>query len=248
MKDVILVAHRAGGLGVFENRLETIKNTLKKKYVDAVEVDVRLTKDGVLVIHHDRGVYINGKRIWIDKLEYSTIKHLGIPTFDEVIKLFLKSDKILNIDVKDEWCIIPLKEIFTKNKFYKKFYLDCFDFDVLLKLQEKLPNGEYFLSLNPKDSFDFNRRFVVRILLLLATLFFSQLIVYFLRKKIMKIKIDGISIYYKFAKKGFIKDLKAFGFKVFVWGTDREFEMEYFLRSGVDGIKTRNISYFEKLI
>lgn len=247
MKKVLLIAHRAGGMGVAENKLETLKATLKKRYIDAVEVDIRVTKDNVLVIHHDRGIYMSGKRVWIDKIEYAKIKHLGVSTFDEVMPLFIHSDVILNIDVKDERCILPLKQAFIKYKFKKKFYLDCFDLNVLLNLQEELPTGEYFLSLTPKDSFDFNRRFVVRILILLSTLFFSQLIVYFLRKKIKKIKIDGISIYYKFAKKSFISDLKAFGFKVFVWGTDREFDIEYFLKSGVDGIKTRNIAYFEKL-
>ena len=243
----MIIAHRGGGKGMYENRLETIKDTLKKNYIDAIEIDLRVTKDTILVIHHDRGVYINGKRVWIDTVNYSDIKHLGIPTFEEIASLFVHSNKILNIDVKDEKCILPLQQFFEKSKFTKKFYLDCYDIDILLKLQVELPTGEYFLSHTRKDSFDLNRRFIVRILLLLTAIFFSQLFVYFLRKKIKKVRIDGISIYYKFASRNLIKDLQSFGFRVFVWGTDREFEIHKFLNSGVDGIKTRNITIFEKI-
>ncbi len=113
----MIIAHRGGGEGVSENRLETIKDTLTKSYVDAVEVDLRLTKDNILVIHHDRGVYINGRRVWIDRMNYADIKYLGIPTFEEVATLFRNSNKILNIDVKDSKSVAPLKKFLTKIKF-----------------------------------------------------------------------------------------------------------------------------------
>lgn len=247
MNKVVVVAHRGGGKGVFENRIETIKSTLQKKHIDAVEVDLRLTKDNVLVIQHDRGVYINGGRVWIDHTDYAVIKHLGVPTLEEVVDLCNSASKSLNIDIKDERCIPALKTFLSTHTLKQPYYLDCFDIKVLLELQETFTGGEYFLSLNPKDSYDFSRRFVTRILLLLTAIFFSQFIVYFLRKKIKKVKIDGISIYYKFASKDFIRDLKAFGFKVFIWGTDREFEIQKFYNEPVDGIKTRNLTFFETL-
>jgi len=247
MKKILVIAHRAGGIGLSENRVTTIKKTLSNNYIDGIEIDLRLTKDNILVVHHDRGVYINGSRIWIDKIEYSKIKHLGLPTFAEVLDLFKDSKKIINIDVKEERCIDPMIEVMKRGYLNHTFYIDCFDIDVLLKLQQQIPKGEYFLSLNPKDTFDFNRRFFLRVLMLLTALLFSQLIVYFLRKKVQKVKINGISIYHKFATKSFIRDLKAFNFKVFVWGTDRELEIQKFILSDVDGIKTSNTSYFKEI-
>ncbi|OGK19780.1 hypothetical protein A3C23_01605 [Candidatus Roizmanbacteria bacterium RIFCSPHIGHO2_02_FULL_37_13b] len=247
MKKILVIAHRAGGKGLSENRIETIKKTLLKDYVDGIEIDIRLTKDNVLVVHHDRGVYINGSRIWIDKVEYSTIKHLGVPTFKEVLNLFNESKKIINIDIKEERCIKPMIEIIKHGHLNNTYFIDCFDVDALLKLQHEIPKGEYFLSLNPKDTFDFNRRFFLRVLMLLMALLFSQFIVYFLRKKVQKVKINGISIYHKFATKTFIRDLKSFNFKVFVWGTDRELEIQKFILSDVDGIKTSNVSYFKEI-
>lgn len=248
MNNVVIVAHRGGQMGLHENRLETIKQVIQKDHVDAVEVDLRITEDGILVIHHDRAVYINGKKVWIDKVHYADIKFLGIPTFEEVLDLFAHSDKTLYIDNKDEKSIIPLKNIIERKKFNKKFYLACFDLNVLLRLQEEVPTGEYLLMLNPKDSFDFNRRFVFRVLLFLMALFFSQLVIYFLRKKTRKVKVSGMSIYYKFASDSFIHDLQSFGFKVFVWGLEKEFETRAFLARKVDGlIIDESLTIFENL-
>lgn len=247
MKKVMFIAHRAGGRGIHENRIETIKNAIKNKNVDAIEIDIRKTKDNILVIHHDRGAYINGKRLWIDKVKYKQIKHLGIPTFDEAFELTQKNNKILNIDVKDEACIIPLRNFFKNKKPKVKIFFDCYNLNVLLRLQEEIPFGEYNLSLNPKDSFDFSRRFIIRVLAILTSIFFSQVIIYILKKRARKMKLNGVSIFYRFARKGFIKDLKTFGFKVYVWGSDRESDIRKVMNLDIDGIKTRDIKIFDKL-
>lgn len=248
MNNVVIVAHRGGQMGLHENRLETIKQALQKDHIDAVEIDLRVTADGILVIHHDRAAYVNGKKLWIDRVNYADIKFLGIPTLEEVLDLFTNSAKTLYIDNKDEKCIIPLKNTIERKKFNKKFYLACFDLNILLRMQEEVPTGEYFLMLNPKDSFDFNRRFVFRVLLFLMAVFFSQLVIYFLRKKTKKVKVSGMSIYYKFASDSFVRDLQTFGFKVFVWGMEKEFETQKFLARKVDGlIIDESLTIFENL-
>ena len=247
MKKTLFIAHRCGGFNVGENRLETIRDILDKKYVDAVEADLRKTKDNVLVLHHDRGVYINGQRQWIDKLQYKDIQFLGIPTLEEVVNLIDGSSKILDIDIKDENVGSELIKFFKKKNYKKKIFFSCFNLGVLLDLQEEIPTGEFFLTLQPKDSYDFSRRFVVKVVLLMTAVFFNKLIIYFLKKRVRRSNIDGVSIAQQFAKKSFIDDLKSFGFKVFVWGTDKEKDIRNLVYSEVDGIKSRNIKIFERL-
>lgn len=247
MKKILFIAHRCGGVDIHENRIETIRNILNDEYIDALEADVRKTSDNVLVLHHDRGVYINGRRVWIDKITYSEIKFLGIPTLEEVFALLANSNKILDIDIKDEDTLPDLVKFFKKNNYQKKIFFSCFNLNVLLKLQEEVPNGEYFLTLHPKDSFDFSRRFVVRVFLLMLAMFFNKFVIYFLKKRIRKSKIDGVSIPHQVVKKNFIDDLRVFGFKVFVWGTDDEATINKLLTTDIDGIKSRNIKLFKKL-
>lgn len=248
MKKTLLIAHRGGGAGIFENKIGRIKETLEEDLVDAIEVDVRKTKDDVLVLNHSRGVSLNGQRVWIDKADYNQIKHLGIPTLEEVLPYFIQSDKILDLDIKEEDVTQPLKKLLKRYNFRKKMFISCVSLETLLELQENLPNGEYFLSLNPKDSRDLHRRFIVRMLGILITVFFSQLIIYFLKKRLNKrMKLDGLSIYHQFAKRSFINDLKKFGFKVFVWGSDRESKIKKLANLEVDGIKTRKLEILSQL-
>src|SRR3989338_8937619 len=99
MKKIIYIAHRDGGVGVLENRIATIRKSLDNKNIDAIEIDVRQTEDHVLVVHHDRGVYANGRRVWIDRVNYKEIKHFDVPTLEEVVRFFNNSKKAINIDI-----------------------------------------------------------------------------------------------------------------------------------------------------
>jgi glycerophosphoryl diester phosphodiesterase len=95
----IVIAHRGDHVLVPENTLAAYKNGIKNG-VDFVEIDLRTTKDSVLVIMHDATVdrMTNGKGKIVD-LTYTELKKLQvidktkdttavyrIPTFEEVLK------------------------------------------------------------------------------------------------------------------------------------------------------------------
>lgn len=65
----IIIAHRAGGLFAPENSLEALQVTKESKIAKAVEIDVQMTNDGVLVLHHDNTL----RRITNDKRKVSDI-------------------------------------------------------------------------------------------------------------------------------------------------------------------------------
>lgn len=241
MKKVLLIAHRGGRSGVYENKIETIKRALKNDSVDIVEVDVRKTKDNVLVLNHNRGVDINGKRFWIDKTLYDEIKHLGIPTLEEILVLFKNSQKILNLDIKEKNITEDIVSLLKKNNYFKKIYFDSPHLETLFELQEEVVNGEYFLSSNLEDSQDFSEKRFIRIILIFLSILLSRLAIFILKRKIKKVKLDGVSLFYRFVGEDFIDDLKDFGFKVFVWGTDKERDIRRLLTFNIDGIKTKDL-------
>ena len=95
----IVVAHRGDHTQVPENTLAAYENGIKNG-VDFVEIDLRTTKDSVLVIMHDGSVdrMTNGKGN-VSDLTYAEIRQLkvvdktkgtgklyDIPTFEEVLK------------------------------------------------------------------------------------------------------------------------------------------------------------------
>jgi len=94
----IVIAHRGDHVEVPENTIAAYENGIKNE-VDYVEIDLRTTKDSVLVIMHDATVdrMTNGKGKVCD-LTYAEIKQLkifnkkdstkiySVPTFDDVLK------------------------------------------------------------------------------------------------------------------------------------------------------------------
>ncbi|QTD38578.1 glycerophosphodiester phosphodiesterase family protein [Polaribacter batillariae] len=108
-KDVIVVAHRGDWRNAPENSIQAIKNCIEMG-VDMVEIDVQETKDGQLVLMHDKTINrtTTGKgKVTELTWEYLQSLHLldgighetphKIPTLEEALKVC--KDKILvNLD------------------------------------------------------------------------------------------------------------------------------------------------------
>jgi glycerophosphoryl diester phosphodiesterase len=97
--EFIVIAHRGDHVQVPENTIAAYENAIRHE-ADFVEIDLRMTRDSVLVIMHDatvdRMTNGNGK---VSDLTYDEIKQLSItdktkplspiyrvPTFDEILK------------------------------------------------------------------------------------------------------------------------------------------------------------------
>ena len=111
-KHVIVVAHRGDWRNAPENTLQAIENCIEMG-VDMVEIDVRETKDGKLILMHDKTVDRTttgtGK---VSELTWDYLQSLelingirrstphNIPTLEKA--LYTSKDKILiNLDIKD---------------------------------------------------------------------------------------------------------------------------------------------------
>ncbi|MDQ1035868.1 glycerophosphoryl diester phosphodiesterase [Streptomyces sp. V3I8] len=89
MRTVTAVAHRGDPYRVRENTIDSLRSALRQG-ADAVETDVRLTRDGVPVLLHDDTL----KRLWehdrpLRSLSCDEVRGLtagGIPTLEEALK------------------------------------------------------------------------------------------------------------------------------------------------------------------
>lgn len=108
-KEIIVVAHRGDWRNAPENSLQAIKNCIEMG-VDMVEIDIRETKDGQLVLMHDETVdrTTNGngqvKKMTLAELkELRLVDGLGvvtahqIPTLEEAL-LVAKGKILVNLD------------------------------------------------------------------------------------------------------------------------------------------------------
>ena len=103
---VLIIAHR-GASGRFpENSVQAFKQALSMG-ADAVEFDVRLTKDRKIVVSHDPGLKIgNGSARRIRELTLKQVRGLAAsgetaPTIQEALD-FLSGKCICKIDLKED--------------------------------------------------------------------------------------------------------------------------------------------------
>jgi len=103
----LVVGHRGARALAPENTLEGIRAAAKCR-ADAVEVDVRLTKDGSLILMHDetadRTTSIKGR---VEDLSLEEIKAIDtggqkIPTLEEALALVHELDMSIIVEMKEE--------------------------------------------------------------------------------------------------------------------------------------------------
>lgn len=107
---VLVLGHRGYRSKYLENTIESIIGALKAG-ADGVEVDVRLTRDGVPIVYHDPSLRrLAGVKKRVKELTVSDVKNLKvrksapIPTLAEVLDVIVKYSSrrpLIDLEVKD---------------------------------------------------------------------------------------------------------------------------------------------------
>ena len=99
----LVFGHRGVHELVPENTLESFKKAIELKY-DGIELDVMLTKDDVLIVHHDKEVRVKSNLEKIIDLGYEDVSaHLSKrpPKLEDVLSCLGHKTNI-NIEIKDQ--------------------------------------------------------------------------------------------------------------------------------------------------
>lgn len=101
---LLVFAHRGVCSKAPENSVQAIALGFSMDDVDGVEFDVQETKDGYLIVRHHRAVRIGNRHEWVRDItltEYRECVHEEIsPLFETVLNAAKKSDKIIDIEIK----------------------------------------------------------------------------------------------------------------------------------------------------
>lgn len=124
-----IIAHRGNDKIHKENSLEAIINSLKQTYTNGVELDIRLTKDKKIIIHHDP--FYNGN--YINHTNSIKLQKLGLNTLKEILDN-INTNKIIMIEVKvDNKDINIMFKVLTKllKKYNLNFYICSFNYEFI---------------------------------------------------------------------------------------------------------------------
>ncbi|MFW6262600.1 MAG: glycerophosphodiester phosphodiesterase family protein [Thermotogota bacterium] len=117
-----VLAHRGIHHDELENSLQAFK-TVRQSAVDGVELDIRLSKDGKVVVFHDEDLKrLFKKEAKIADLSLAQINEIAalsdviVPTLKEIFDLLLE-DSCINVEIKEPEVVFPLIDLIKENKY-----------------------------------------------------------------------------------------------------------------------------------
>jgi glycerophosphoryl diester phosphodiesterase len=215
-----IIAHRGISGSNPENTLLSFTKTIELG-INSVELDVHATRDGSLVVIHDKTLdrTTNGNGPVIEKTlnELKTLNAGGgqqIPTLQEVLNLFDKKT-LINIEIKGENTLDLLVKIITdyvetKKLSYDNFFISSFDQQQLVNFKKLLPQIKLGVLIRKDTIFSW--------------------------EEILKLKPYSINHSMEAVTVEFIKKAHNYGLKVFVYTVNELEDMIRMQNLGVDGI------------
>lgn len=142
----IVIAHRGGGKIHGDNTLRSIEESMKMG-VDYIEIDVRKTKDEVIILYHNSWIQCGGGIVYIHDMTYDDLYNVksDICRLDELLMYISTRQYIqvcINMDIKEEgitddiWRIIY--EYIENGKLgYENFMFTSFCHTQILYMKDK---------------------------------------------------------------------------------------------------------------
>jgi glycerophosphoryl diester phosphodiesterase len=215
---MIIMGHRGAAALEPENTLLSIERAIHIG-VNAVEIDVRLSKDKELVVIHDATVDRTTDGIGpvcdftVDELkQLDAGKGQRIPTLHEVIE-FIDNKVNLVIELKEEGTVEGVFELIKRNTVQDTVYVISFWHKFVKTIKEMdshIKTGVLFVGC-PVD-------------VCIAT----------------RICADALVMNYSFIDSDFVQTAHQEGLKVFVWNIDNKNLIRPYADMGVDGIGTND--------
>jgi glycerophosphoryl diester phosphodiesterase len=211
---MLRIGHRGARAYASENTLTSFKKAIEIG-VNAIELDVRKTKDKQLVVIHDADVKrtTNGKGP-VSELTLQEIKNFSIegnekiPTLQEALEFLGNKVKIL-IELKETGLEAQVLDVVHKLGLENSVIVTSFLEDALRKIRELNPNVEtgliYAKHKNPVQA-------------------------------ALDLKAQYLVAFYRFTHTANVEKAHKNGLKMVVWTINTPTEVESFIKKGVDGI------------
>ena len=162
---MFVLAHRGMGKGRYENTLKSFREGLSYG-AHGVELDVRLTKDGVVILNHDPDLKRTmGLDVKISEKTFAELEEMGLVGFDalttlEEIYRELPEDIFVDVEIKAVEAVPEVIKIVKRFDALERTMFSSFHHDCLHEFKEELccpmvapiidkellrPGGEEFL-------------------------------------------------------------------------------------------------------
>ncbi|MGE0088399.1 MAG: glycerophosphodiester phosphodiesterase family protein [Bacteroidales bacterium] len=238
MKNYFVIAHRGESFLAPENTLSSI-NLAWANGSDAVEIDIRLTKDNRIVVIHDANtIRVSGRFKWVRKSMLKDLKKLDvgrfkdkkyeeekIPELTEVLNTVPANKKII-IEIKCGKEIVPLlmNDLLNAGLQPNQIEIISFKLNVLKEIRKKLPqyHAYWIVAISNYKIFRFFQSSIHKII-----------------EQTMKNKLNGLNLNdgIHLTQRN-ISRIKSVNLRLYVWTVNDIKRIKELINFGVDGITT----------
>ncbi len=227
MQVPLIIAHRGDSSNALENSLEAFRLALAVP-VDMIEFDIRMSKDGILYVMHDKDTGRTADRsIDIEKASSEEIAAVRlrngehIPLLDDVLKLAAAGAGI-NIEVKSDGAAAVLTRHLSEYRFGGPLMISSFKEAEIADLREVMPGLQLAMiydTFSPRHVEDYRNKGYTAI-------------------SLRKNTVTG----------PLVKACHDQGVRIYVWTLDEEDEMKRCIEWEVDGIYTNKPRLLKELM
>ena len=242
----LIIAHRGESFDAPENTLASV-NLAWERGADAVEIDIRLSKDNTVVVFHDKTTCrIGGRNESVKNQTLQELKELDagswksekyknerIPTLKEVLETVPPNKKLI-IEIKSSIRIIPFlnKDIKSSNLQSSQIEIISFKYYVLKELKIELPKIR-MLYLADLDYSWMTKVFAPSVEKLIAM--------------VENAKLDGLNVWAgKLLTEKFICTVKWKKLLLYVWTVNNLEQAKSLADLGIDGLTTDRAEWMKK--
>lgn len=226
----LVVAHRGNPEGFPDNSLAGVRSAVELG-VDLVEVDVRLSRDGVPVLYHDAEVLREGRRVPVSKLEARELERLslkegfeeGVPTLRSALEI-TRGRCLVNLDVKDPSAILPMVQ--TVQEMGVRFEVVVSGCTESWAARVRAVDPTLPIFLNADDA--------IERALQQSPLEMARLAV----RRAVRAGLRGVNFPHRLMFPELIRAAHTHAVAVWTWTVDQPERMRELIRSGVDAITT----------
>lgn len=232
-KPLVRIAHRGGGSLAPENSLAGIERSLEFD-LEMIEVDVRRTLDGALVLSHDAAPHRSSIPVRASTLAELQAGQSGIATLADAMDLIGGRARI-NLDVKDEDIADDVVALVRDRRATEWCIVSCLDTPSLLRFAEVAPEMPRFFSY-PRDRGGASQKGYMKPAVNAAVALMRLTLPRRLRGMIAPLPGTSVTAYYKLLTPSLVATARSLGVSIYTWTIDDIDEMRRAIDLGVDGI------------
>ncbi|MEW6411354.1 MAG: glycerophosphodiester phosphodiesterase [Candidatus Zixiibacteriota bacterium] len=220
----LVIAHRGASKAARENTLDAFEKAISMG-ADAIEFDVRRTKDGVFVVHHDPSIEGSSAPLSRQTLDEArdAARSAGfeLPTLEQTLNLY-KNRIGLDIELKEEGYEQQIVVFIQAHVSADDVVITSFNDRSISEVKSYWPKVRTGLILGVDSPASFR----VRI---------SEL---YPLKRLKECRADLVAVNFHLLKFGFVRRMTRASYPVWVWTVDDTELAKRLINSGVDGIIT----------